>query len=82
MIKCLICQQEYSNLSSHINAKHSINKEKYLEQFPGAKIVSDELSKSFSKRAAAMHKLLKESDIEKYMQIRSKACLIMREIKG
>lgn len=82
MVTCQVCQQEFSNLSSHINAKHQMNKTEYIAMFPGAKIVCEELSNSFSKRSESMHQRLKENDYEKYISIRKSTCQTMRNNKG
>lgn len=82
MITCRICNKEFMNLSSHINAKHNLTKQAYLALFPDAKIVSDELSKHFSKNASKTHKRLKKKDYEKYMETRNATCKKMRDNKG
>jgi len=54
----------------------------YTKTYPGAQIVSTELSAQFSERAKSMHKSLKESDSENYRAIRNKTCQLMRDRKG
>lgn len=82
MVTCKICAKEFMNLSSHINSKHSISKEEYLTLYPGASIISAELSDRFSKRAADTHRKAKEADYEKYMEVRNRTCEKMRANKG
>ena len=82
MVICQLCNKQFRNLSSHINSKHGVSKQEYIAQFPDAKIVSDELSKRFSKRAEQMHKSLKESNYEQYSTVRKETCKLMRDKKG
>jgi very-short-patch-repair endonuclease len=82
MISCKICGDKFKNLTSHINAKHNMNKDSYLQLYPGAEIVSAELSAQFSSRSKLMHKKLKEDNYSKYMQIRKTTCEKMRTRKG
>lgn len=77
-----MCELEFHNLSSHISAKHNLKKVDYLNLFPDAKIVSDELSSHFSARAEKMHEQLKEEDYEGYMKTRNATCKKMRDNKG
>ncbi|MBI2039934.1 hypothetical protein HYT18_02580 [Candidatus Microgenomates bacterium] len=40
-IKCLECQNEFTNMTTHLLKKHDLSKADYLRKYPGAKIVSD-----------------------------------------
>lgn len=82
MVICNICGKEFMSITSHIFFKHQLSKEQYLIKFPGSKIVSDELSQKFSENARAIHKTLKEADLQKYQEVRSRTCKTMRNNKG
>ncbi len=58
MIKCKICGKNYKQIttSGHLR-RHSITRDQYLEQFPGAKTVSEETVNAHSK---AMKKKVKD----------------------
>lgn len=79
---CQLCFVHFKNLSSHINAKHGINKENYCRMFSDQKLVDDDLSTSFADRSRQMHKKLKENDLEKYQATRIATCKKMRDRKG
>ena len=82
MPTCQVCFKHFKNLTSHINAKHSLNKDQYLGLFPGEKIVDDELSKVFADRSRQLHKKLKREDFQAYYATRVNTCKKMRDIKG
>lgn len=79
---CQVCFKHFKNLTSHINAKHNLNKEQYLALFPGEKIVDDELSEVFADRSRKLHEKLKRENFLAYHATRVKTCKKMRDIKG
>lgn len=79
---CQLCFNSFKNLTSHINAKHGLNKENYLKLYPGEKMVDEDLSKVFVNNSKKIHKKLKQDDIDKYLQIRNQTCKKMRDKKG
>lgn len=82
MPSCRVCDKHFKNLTSHINAKHNLNKDQYLALFPGEKIVDDELSKIFADRSQKLHEKLKRENFQAYHATRVKTCKKMRDIKG
>lgn len=82
MPKCQVCEKNFINLSSHINAKHNLNKKEYIARYPGAAIIDTDLSKTFAANSKKMHAMLKEKDPTDYTKTRKEICKNMREIKG
>jgi hypothetical protein len=79
---CQVCLKSFQNLTSHINAKHNLNKSSYYSLYPGAELIDKELSKKFSDRAKQTHKQLKEADPVEYSRVRRQTCETMRNKKG
>lgn len=79
---CQVCSQSFKNLTSHINAKHNLNKKEYINFYPDAKIIDDDLSDKFSLRSKRMHEELKLNDPDAYQKIRNQTCQTMRNKKG
>lgn len=50
LVKCEICGQEMQSLASHLFRKHNINTETYRQLYPGAKTLSDYLTREQSER--------------------------------
>ena len=70
MIKCQICNQEYSAINKRHLAKHNISKEEYITRFPDAPLQSDE-SSARRKQATAERNaaFTKEEKLEIYQRI-------------
>ncbi len=43
MPKCMVCDEDYKDLNSHITNIHGVSVEKYKEQYPNAKIVDEDI---------------------------------------
>ena len=48
LVKCLECNLHFTQLSSHLFNTHGMSVDEYLTKHPGAKMVSDKLSKVYS----------------------------------
>lgn len=59
-----------------------MTKDDYINKFPDARMVSEELSKKFTNNAKEIHRHLKETDLEQYMRVRKNTCKLMRDNKG
>lgn len=41
-VKCKLCGESFSTLTTHINRKHKLTSAEYKKRFPGTKLISDE----------------------------------------
>jgi very-short-patch-repair endonuclease len=60
MITCQICSKQYRIITNQHLSKHNINTDQYIERFPNAKLVSEELIKKHSESTKRHFKTLSD----------------------
>lgn len=68
MVKCNLCERLFKSITnSHLKKAHGIDLEDYLDQFPGATLISDDIKAHLSKAMLGKNVGNKRPDVAKYM---------------